>query len=117
MPKLWRRRMLSPFVPAKRESRSQNSSPCSGSGSRLARGRAEERWFALRIVVMDGYTDAMKRIPAAERLQAALARIDDPEGEGARACLTIYRDAARAAAEAADARTRTHVSLGPLDGA
>jgi aspartyl-tRNA(Asn)/glutamyl-tRNA(Gln) amidotransferase subunit A len=59
----------------------------------------------------------MKRIPATERLQAALAKIEDPKGEGARACLTIYRDAARAAAEAADARARNHVSLGPLDGA
>jgi aspartyl-tRNA(Asn)/glutamyl-tRNA(Gln) amidotransferase subunit A len=31
--------------------------------------------------------------------------------------LTIYREAAQAAADAADARTRAHVSLGPLDGA
>lgn len=59
----------------------------------------------------------MKRTPAIERLQAALAKIDDPKGEGARACLTVYRDAARAAAEAADARARNHVTLGPLDGA
>jgi aspartyl-tRNA(Asn)/glutamyl-tRNA(Gln) amidotransferase subunit A len=59
----------------------------------------------------------MKRTPATERLQAALAKIDDPTGEGARACLTVYRDAARAAAEAADARARNHVTLGPLDGA
>jgi aspartyl-tRNA(Asn)/glutamyl-tRNA(Gln) amidotransferase subunit A len=59
----------------------------------------------------------MKRIPATERLQAALAKIDDPKGEGARACLTVYRDAARAAAEAADSRARNHVTLGPLDGA
>jgi aspartyl-tRNA(Asn)/glutamyl-tRNA(Gln) amidotransferase subunit A len=59
----------------------------------------------------------MKRIPARDRLEAALARIDDPQGEGARACLTVYREAALAAAEAADTRTRTHVSLGPLDGA
>jgi aspartyl-tRNA(Asn)/glutamyl-tRNA(Gln) amidotransferase subunit A len=59
----------------------------------------------------------MKRIPATERLTAALARIDDPKGEGARACLTAYREQARAAAEAADARVRTHVTLGPLDGA
>ena len=59
----------------------------------------------------------MKRTPATERLQAALAKIDDPKGEGVRACLTIYRDAARAAAEAADARARNHVTLGPLDGA
>ncbi len=54
---------------------------------------------------------------ARERLDAALARIDDPKGEGARACLTIYRDAARAAADAADARARHGITLGPLDGA
>jgi len=59
----------------------------------------------------------MKRTPSVDRLDAALARIDDPQGEGKRAILTIYREAARAAAQAADARTRTHVSLGPLDGA
>jgi len=52
-----------------------------------------------------------------ERLEAALARIDDPKGEGARACLTVYRDQAKAAAEAADARARAGISLGPLDGA
>lgn len=59
----------------------------------------------------------MKRTPATERLKVALAKIDDPKGEGARACLTVYRDAAHAAAEAADSRARNHVSLGPLDGA
>lgn len=46
----------------------------------------------------------------------ALARIADPNGEGRRACLTIYPEAARAAAEAADARARMGLSLGPLDG-
>jgi aspartyl-tRNA(Asn)/glutamyl-tRNA(Gln) amidotransferase subunit A len=51
-----------------------------------------------------------------ERLEAALARIDDPRGEGARACLTVYREPARAAADAADARARAGISLGPLDG-
>jgi aspartyl-tRNA(Asn)/glutamyl-tRNA(Gln) amidotransferase subunit A len=59
----------------------------------------------------------MKHLSATERLQTALAHIEDPSGDGARACLTIYRDSARAAAEAADARARAHVSLGPLDGA
>jgi aspartyl-tRNA(Asn)/glutamyl-tRNA(Gln) amidotransferase subunit A len=58
----------------------------------------------------------MTRASARERLDAALARIDDPQGEGARACLTVYREAARAAAEASDARHRAGVSLGPLDG-
>jgi len=52
-----------------------------------------------------------------ERLEAALARINDPAGEGVRACLTIYRDAARDAADAADARAKAGISLGPLDGA
>jgi aspartyl-tRNA(Asn)/glutamyl-tRNA(Gln) amidotransferase subunit A len=53
---------------------------------------------------------------AVDRLAAALARIDDVTGEGARACLTVYREQALAAAQAADARARTGVSLGPLDG-
>ena len=52
-----------------------------------------------------------------DRLEHALFRIGDAKGEGARACLTIYQDAARAAADAADARARAGVSLGPLDGA
>jgi len=51
------------------------------------------------------------------RLEQALARIADPNGEGARACLTVYREAATAAADAADARARAGISLGPLDGA
>ena len=45
------------------------------------------------------------------------SRIDDPKGEGARACLTVYREAAQAAADAADARAKAGISLGPLDGA
>jgi aspartyl-tRNA(Asn)/glutamyl-tRNA(Gln) amidotransferase subunit A len=51
-----------------------------------------------------------------DRLELALARIADPKGEGKRACLTIYADAARAAADAAEARAALGVSLGPLDG-
>jgi aspartyl-tRNA(Asn)/glutamyl-tRNA(Gln) amidotransferase subunit A len=54
---------------------------------------------------------------ACERLEEALARIADPKGEGARACLTVYAKAARDAADAADARARSNISLGPLDGA
>src|ERR1700722_1757152 len=50
------------------------------------------------------------------RLEQALARINDPKGEGARACLSVYPEAARAAADAADARAKADVSLGPLDG-
>jgi len=52
-----------------------------------------------------------------ERLEEALSRIADLKGEGARACLTVYSDVARAAADAADARARLGVTVGPLDGA
>jgi aspartyl-tRNA(Asn)/glutamyl-tRNA(Gln) amidotransferase subunit A len=52
-----------------------------------------------------------------ERLEAALSRIADPKGEGARACLTVYAQTARDAADAADARAKSGISLGPLDGA
>jgi aspartyl-tRNA(Asn)/glutamyl-tRNA(Gln) amidotransferase subunit A len=50
-------------------------------------------------------------------LERALARIADPDGEGARACLTVYAERARAEADAADARVRTGQPLGPIDGA
>jgi aspartyl-tRNA(Asn)/glutamyl-tRNA(Gln) amidotransferase subunit A len=59
----------------------------------------------------------IKRRPARERLEQALARIADPSGEGARACLTVYDRAARIAADAADARASVGLALGPLDGA
>jgi aspartyl-tRNA(Asn)/glutamyl-tRNA(Gln) amidotransferase subunit A len=58
----------------------------------------------------------MKTLSARERLAAALVRIDDPKGEGARACLTIYREQAAAAADGADARAKAGISLGVLDG-
>jgi aspartyl-tRNA(Asn)/glutamyl-tRNA(Gln) amidotransferase subunit A len=51
-----------------------------------------------------------------DRVEQALARIADPKGEGARACLTVYADAARAAADAADERAARAAQLGPLDG-
>ena len=59
----------------------------------------------------------MKPLSCRDRLEQALARIADPKGEGARTCLTVYADEARAAADAADARFAHGVSLGPLDGA
>ena len=59
----------------------------------------------------------MNAISAHDRLATALMRIDDLSGEGMRACLTVYRKAAQAAAEAADARARAGITLGPLDGA
>src|ERR1043166_3073644 len=54
---------------------------------------------------------------ARDRTEQALAKIADPKGEGARACLTVYAEAARAAADAADARVKAGISLGVLDGA
>jgi aspartyl-tRNA(Asn)/glutamyl-tRNA(Gln) amidotransferase subunit A len=62
---------------------------------------------------------AQERVAAAsarDRLEEALARIADPNGEGARACLTVYSKAARDAADAADARARAGITLGSLDG-
>jgi len=59
----------------------------------------------------------MSTASSRDRLEAALARIADPSGEGARACLTVYTRAARDAADAADARAKAGISLGPLDGA
>jgi aspartyl-tRNA(Asn)/glutamyl-tRNA(Gln) amidotransferase subunit A len=58
----------------------------------------------------------MDRPACRNRLEQALSRIADPTGEGARACLTVYADQARAAADAADARAARGASLGPLDG-
>jgi len=54
---------------------------------------------------------------ARDRLEEALARIADRGGEGARACLTIYQQTARIAADASDARAHAGMPLGPLDGA
>src|SRR5690348_6986960 len=59
----------------------------------------------------------MTTVSCRDRLEQALARIADPKGEGARACLTVYGDAARAAADSSDARAAQGRSLGPLDGA
>jgi aspartyl-tRNA(Asn)/glutamyl-tRNA(Gln) amidotransferase subunit A len=60
---------------------------------------------------------APQRRSARGRLEEALVRIADPKGEGSRTCLTVYSQAARDAADAADARARSSITLGPLDGA
>lgn len=53
---------------------------------------------------------------ARDGLEAALARIADSNGEGTRVYITLYVDAARAAADAADARRHAGTSLSPIDG-
>ncbi len=58
----------------------------------------------------------MKPQSCRDRLELALTRIADPNGEGARTCLTVYAREARAAADAADARAAGGTPLGPLDG-
>jgi aspartyl-tRNA(Asn)/glutamyl-tRNA(Gln) amidotransferase subunit A len=67
--------------------------------------------------IVQGQAQVVKRRPARNRLEEALSRIADPKGEGTRACLTVYTQVARDAADAADARARAGVTLGPLDGA
>ncbi|MBN8966298.1 MAG: amidase, partial [Rhizobiales bacterium] len=62
-------------------------------------------------------TSTVRDPSSRNRLEQALARIADPSGEGARACLTVYADTARAAADAADARAKAGKTIGPLDGA
>jgi aspartyl-tRNA(Asn)/glutamyl-tRNA(Gln) amidotransferase subunit A len=62
------------------------------------------------------YRGIMTAPSCRDRLEQALSRIADPKGEGARACLTVYGDTARAAADASDARAARGGSLGPLDG-
>ncbi|MGX1308117.1 aspartyl-tRNA(Asn)/glutamyl-tRNA(Gln) amidotransferase subunit A [Amorphus suaedae] len=52
---------------------------------------------------------------ARSRLEKARSRISDPNGEGPRACLTVYD--AEAAADVADLRRSQDLCAGPLDGA
>ena len=55
-------------------------------------------------------------IGARDRLECVLARIGDPSGEGERTFLTVYPEAARRTADAADRRASDGTQLGPLDG-
>lgn len=49
-------------------------------------------------------------------LEEALARIADPAGEGARAFLKVYGEAARAEAECSDRLRAAGVVRSPIDG-
>ena len=60
--------------------------------------------FALPSSVRGQVPASARKIPmrsARDRLEEALARIADTKGEGARACLTVYSQTARGAADAA----------------
>ncbi len=59
---------------------------------------------------------AASHLSASDRLEAALARIADPERQGALVFTDVYADEARAAAAASDRRAAAGRSLGPLDG-
>jgi len=71
--------------------------------------------FAAPSIMRSQVRESATRRSSRDRLEEALARIADPKGEGKRACLTVYANAGRAA-DAADARARSGMSLGPLDG-
>src|SRR5215813_12736943 len=53
-------------------------------------------------------------LSARDRLEEALARIADPNGEGSRARITVYSQVARNAADAAHASARAGMTLGPF---
>ena len=56
------------------------------------------------------------RIPAAERTEAALARIRSTDTQGAKAFTAVFADTARGEALASDRRAAAGAILGPLDG-
>jgi aspartyl-tRNA(Asn)/glutamyl-tRNA(Gln) amidotransferase subunit A len=59
---------------------------------------------------------AVGRTTARQLTEEALARIDDPNGEGARAFIKVYRQQALAAADASDALRKLGMVPGPLAG-
>ncbi|HEX2150579.1 MAG TPA: amidase family protein, partial [Stellaceae bacterium] len=59
---------------------------------------------------------AAGRTSSRELVEAALARIADPEGEGARSFVKVYTDSARAAADAQDRLRRAGYVASPLAG-
>ena len=63
-----------------------------------------------------GRSTVSKATSSRDRLERALTRITDRNGEGSRAYLTLYSKQAVEAADAADRRARMGQSLGPLDG-
>src|SRR6266480_4257457 len=63
----------------------------------LTRSAATAALFAAPSIVRGQLPAPARKVPmrlARDRLEEALARIADPKGEGARACLTVYAQAA-----------------------
>jgi aspartyl-tRNA(Asn)/glutamyl-tRNA(Gln) amidotransferase subunit A len=59
---------------------------------------------------------AAGRTTSRELVEQALARIDDPAGEGARAFMKVYADSARAEADYCDRLRKAGVRRSPIDG-
>jgi len=59
---------------------------------------------------------ASRKITSRELVEQSLATIEDPQGEGSRVFLLVHADAARAAADHADAQRRAGVQLPDLAG-
>jgi aspartyl-tRNA(Asn)/glutamyl-tRNA(Gln) amidotransferase subunit A len=59
---------------------------------------------------------AAGRMTSRELVERALARIADPQGEGARAFIKVYADTARAEADHADRLRRAGILRSPVDG-
>jgi aspartyl-tRNA(Asn)/glutamyl-tRNA(Gln) amidotransferase subunit A len=56
------------------------------------------------------------RVTSEELTEAALARIDAPDGEGSRAFTKLYRDSALACAKSSDLQRASGVQMSPLSG-
>ena len=59
---------------------------------------------------------AAGRTTSRKLTEEALARIEDPKGEGKRAFIKVYKNQALAAAEASDALRKAGMVAGPLSG-
>src|SRR5580700_12333550 len=72
---------------------------------------------AVKRTVADSAADLAKgRTSSRELIEAALARIADPAGEGARTFVKVYADSARAAADAQDKLRQAGYVASPLAG-
>jgi hypothetical protein len=90
------------------------SCDCQIQGRRVLRIRSRHSTILGKVRYTNSTAQRMRSIR--DRLEAALDRIEGGRS-GKHVFLKLYPDAARAAADAADARRRADISIGPLDGA